>query len=149
MADTIADRIVAVIVARLQAIKIADGYNTDAGYSVFTDRASLDSESIDYPAILVYDLEEDTEQITSGRQRNRMAIQIAAFAKDSDVRPLIGDIKTACLLASATTLGGLAHHLGYAGYSIERPEDGTRFARAEVQLWAEYDENYGDPYTLI
>lgn len=148
MADTIADRIVTVIATRLEAILVASGFNTDAGLSVYTDTASIDSETIDYPALLVYDLEEDTEPLTNRRQRNRMIVQIVATAKDTDVRPLIGDIKTACLLAADTTLSGLAHHLGYGGYSVERPEDGTRFARAEIQLWAEYDENYGDPYTL-
>ena len=148
MADTISDRIVAAVASRLETILVASGYNTDAGRSVYINKASLDSETIDYPALGVYSSGEDSEQITSRRQRNRMEIQIAALAKDSDIGPLIGDIKTACLLAADTTLSGLAHHLGYGGHSIERPEDGSRFARAEVQLWAEYDENYGDPYTL-
>ena len=148
MTDTIADRIVTAVYSRLQAIQVASGYQTDAGDNVFLDRASLDSESIDYPALLVYDLSEETEELTSGRYRNRLAIQVCAFAKDADVRPLIGDIKKACLLAADTTLAGLAHHLGYSGYTIERPEDGSRFARADVQFWAQYDENYGDPYTL-
>lgn len=148
MADTIADRIVAAVYARLQSILIAGGYNTDAGKSVYMDRASLDSETIDYPALLVYDLQEDTEALTNSRQRNRLALQVDGFAKDADVRPLVGDVKKAVLLVSDSTISGLCHHLGYDGYSIERPEDGSRFARAEVRFWCEYDENYGDPYTL-
>ena len=148
MADTIADRIVTAIVTRLQTISVANGYTTEAGANVFTDRQGLDSEAVTYPAILVFDLEEESEELVNRRQRNRMTLQIVGFAKDVDVRPLIGDIKASVFDATDTTLSGLAHHLGYAGYTIERPEDGSRFDRADISLWCEYDENYGDPYTL-
>lgn len=148
MADTIADRIINAIYARLEAILVSSGFNTDAGKSVYLDQSSLDSEATIYPALLVFDLEETTEELLPRRQRNRLAAKIIGLCKDTDARPLIGDIKTACLL-SDSELGGLCHHLAYDGYSMERQEDGSRFARVEVRLWCEYDEAYGDPYTLL
>jgi hypothetical protein len=148
VADTIADRIISAIQTRLQTITVANGFSTNAGNAVYLDRASLDSEQT-FPAILVFDLEEESEPLTNRRQRNRMTIQVVGFAQDTDCRPLVGDIKDAVLDATDTHLSGLAHNVGYDGYQIERPEDGSRFARVNVLFNAEYDENYGDPYTLI
>ena len=67
MTDSIAIRIVDAIVTRLQAIRTAGGYKTEAGKYVYEDRASVYSEASKFPCILVYDLDETPVIITSNR----------------------------------------------------------------------------------
>ena len=148
MADTLAQRIVAAVVARLQAITVNGGYQTGAGARVYQNRASLDAETGTFPALLVYDQGEEIEPVTPQRHRCRLTLAVRGFQRDTNTRALVGDVKKAVLLADGT-LGGLAHHLYYEGFERDEVEDGSRLESVTITFVAEYDETYGDPYTAI
>lgn len=145
MPTSIQEQIVDAVALRLAAIKLSADYNTDLGKKIYLDRSDLFESADVLPAALVFDTEETPEKLTPRRYRNTLRITVDCFSTTTNMRGMLADIKQAVLLADAT-LGGLCHHLTYAGFERGRPEDGVKVETLSVLFDAVYDEDYGDPY---
>lgn len=149
---TLAQQNIEAIKSRLQAILISGGFNTDAGGQVFVGRRSFD-ENDTLPALAVFDNGEESQELTSMRVRNELVISVEGFvAAGGDALTatsnLVGDIKSSVLLADIS-LGGLSQYLGYRGYQVQPPRDGSGIGSVLVNFSIVYDEGYGAPYTAI
>lgn len=154
MADSIAKRILTAVATRLSAITVAGGYHTDAGKRIYMGMPSFDSEDDTFPLLAVFSREEPPQALTGQRSRNTLTVLVNGFLlADNDAtnkaHDTLADVKKAVLLAADSTLGGLAHHLAYLGSEQRLPEDGSTVVALEIRFDATYDENYGDPYTVL
>ena len=100
MATSVQEQITNAVVARLQVIKVIDGYNTDLGKKVYTDRSDLMEGADILPAALVFDSEESPELLTNKRYRNLLRLAVDCFSTTTNMRPMLADIKKAVLLAA-------------------------------------------------
>lgn len=146
MADSIEKQIKAAIIARLTAIRIADGYQTELGTRIYSDRLSLDAKADLLPAALVFELDETPEPLTARRWRQRLVMAVEVYQDDVDASDVLADLKTALFDATDPILGGLAHHVGYDGFTRIGPQTGAPAEGIQLRIWIEYDEGYGNPY---
>ena len=148
MADSIAEQIIDAIVARLQGITVGGGFNTSP--SVGRNRPNIDASGGDpLPALVVQEQQESsTPFAASQRMRNQFLLVILCYTR-GDLSELIADVKTAVFVANGRNLGGLAHDVRQEGWRRTEDELATDLQTAAVEVTVVYDENYGDPYTLL
>jgi hypothetical protein len=98
MPDTIRQRIITSLDARLKTILVANGYQTDVGANIFDWRAEALEES-DLPALIYRDTLCNTEISNISSYTHRMTVEIiAVVANDTPmaiIRNIIADIDKA------------------------------------------------------
>lgn len=139
------------ISARIEAISIVSGWNTDIGAKVFRGRGSLNPE--DLPCIvLVEDPDSDddvrgvevlvTKRFTAEGHDNCNALQ-----PNDKAHLILADLKRA-IFSGDQTYGGLFKlHKGpqYKGSGIGTREDGTAICAASITFEVQYIENLANP----
>jgi len=148
-------RIRAVLIARLETIRQADGFNTDMGLAVYRGRASYTVQDLATgPAVNLYTSGEEYLDASGNQQRQVLAITVEAFAAfdtdaDAVADGLLADIKAAVLRADQPTLtdaaGPLGQRLQYVTSSVDLPDPGERMVCLTVNLRCQYFERYGAP----
>lgn len=147
---------------RLTTIRVANGYATDIGATVFRGKGRIDVANL--PCAVIYEAGDkigDDNQ-TPGRPGDgnvniRMADVILAqryffeghMACDADhpndaAHAIIGDLKKA-LFNGDRSFGKLVRRLQYKGRAIGRREDGQAFINASIVIDAEITENLANP----
>lgn len=155
MADTVAKQIINACFARLQAVQVANGFNTDAGLRVYRGRRTFDFEG-DYPVFSVWS-PENTPADNRHNERHDLTLSVvveghalADLDNPNDAaQDLLGDIKQALFLAADRTMGNLVADLRWTAEATEVPEDGGQVVSVRVFAEASYPELYGDPYTVL
>lgn len=140
------------IVARVQAIQIVDGFETDAGVHVYLGEAPALGPDDEAQAIAVVVGDEEPNWPLHGKANQiRLPISVQAIAKvDLDqpwlaVEALIGDIKRAVELENRT-LGGLVDSPLERGPVLTLPkEPGSTTVGAAVNYRALFKESWGAP----
>lgn len=146
--STQAQQAIAAIVARLEAISVVGGYNTDAGDQVHLGRRGFDAESDTFPLLSVFSGAEQVERLTAGRYRCTREIRITGYVDDTTtptvaLEELVEDVQRAVEQADET-LGGLVHSLEYTGLDEPEPrDDGGTVSGVVVTYSIEYDREYG------
>jgi hypothetical protein len=149
MSNTIRESIIAAYVTRLGLIKVASGYNTDVGLSVF--RAVTHVAVEDLPACVLHPKPESaTEEYNHNvcTMPIRVELMVVYGASNPSViqEKLLGDVKK-CMLNSATPVT-YVEEISYTGggpSSSATEEDTTTGIYAEFNI--KYHENIGDPYS--
>lgn len=147
MADSIRERVVQALVARLQ------GVNTDNGYSFSPTvyRAVRELLDTSLPAITVWDQAEETAP-RGGSLVQSMTVQVETMREaDGGNFSVIGnqsiaDIKTV-IFSADSTMGGIADGINLVSSSIEYPESGTSIVKTVTDIVIMYSEKRGDPAT--
>jgi len=153
--STIPARIRDVLIARLETIRQADGFNTDMGLAVCRGRAAYTAQDLATgPAVNLYSSGEEYLDASGNQQRQTLAITVEAFATfdtdaDAVADGLLADIKAAVLRADQPTLtdaaGPLGQRLQYVTSSVDLPDPGERMVCLTVNLRCQYFERYGAP----
>ena len=146
MADTLRQKLVDKVVARMQTIRTANGYETNLGDNV--EEWLTHRQGDEGTALGVCDLNNDPElgDKQAGRQTNTLKIQLRIFGAQSpaELRRMIGD----CMKAVKKDLrwSGLALWTlpGQDGFII--PNDSFEVAGAAVEFAIEYLSNTFDAY---
>jgi len=151
MAETKAFQIVKAIKSRLEAIKSADGFNTDPEIALgiqFVNPDQLDAS----PVISVYEIGDEgpEDENMCGTMLINLQIMIEAHIRleqDSSAEKLNllwqDIIRSTCL--ADTTLGGLTASLNRGQRRYEYPSEGGGTVAVQQMLSARYLETYGNP----
>lgn len=152
--DSVSERVFAIVLARLGAIKPDDSFNTDAGARVFRGKRSPDVT--DCPCIVLWDDGETPDKETGNNramsvsQRLLIIGHVAAGAEDGGAMAghLKADIKRA-LFQSAPLADddGSIGELFYKGATTSAREDGADTEYVSVNAEAKYREVIGNPYS--
>lgn len=142
--------IIEAIVARLEAITTAGGFNTDAGALVFLNEAPALGEDDPDEAIAVM-VGEDEVGFQGEHMMINLPIDVQAIAKASIDDPYLAaeavlqDVKTAMELADRT-LGGLVKRqfLRRSTRTLER-EPGSTYVGVVITYVVPYTEQWGRP----
>lgn len=137
--------------ARLQAIEVANGFNTDAGLLVFLGEVPQLGTSDPDTAIALVPGEEIAAWNQGANLLIRLPLIVSAIAKADLAEPwlaveaIIGDVKRAIELEDRT-LGGLVQRMIERGSVLvwER-EPGATSVAASVTYIAPYVEGWGTP----
>jgi len=143
-------RIVDAVAARLAAITIANGYNTNIGRAVLRDRLEPGLEEM--PCVLVVLGERSAAETKTEAARVDMLITVLAYEQrdnDSEAQgaDLLADIQRA-VETGDMTLGGLVrdqYGLTWQGDEIFMPEAGQNAVGARVVYSAPHVRKLGDP----
>jgi len=145
-------RIVDAVVARLQTITVANGYNTGAGARVYRGRVEF-TASDPLPVLTVL---QDNVFVESDRgERMLLALPLGVqgiVTVDRDnpsdaVDDLEADILTALFAVGDDTLSDLVSEIKQAGRIYSDIEAGTTVAGLSVNTDIKFIERVGDPYT--
>jgi hypothetical protein len=102
MPETVRQKIIDAVIARMQLIKVASGYETDLGNNVVDWDTNFDDTEL--PALSVCDLIETVEMtIESKFQKQTLPIQLRIFSKENrakELRKMIADIYKAIKIDS-------------------------------------------------
>lgn len=154
MADTIALQILKAIETRLLAIRVADGYNTDAGTNVYLGIRTPNPDELDRgPAILVYELQDQPSDDVTICLDTFVLLEIgieivSRFEPDMPAEALNRmwqDVARAVFKKSDTTLGGIAQTVSRGAREFRYPEDGGETVAVRQRVEVRYLEPYGDP----
>jgi hypothetical protein len=103
MPETVRQKIIDAVIARMQLIKTAAGYQTDLGNNVVDWDTNFDDTEL--PALSVCDLIETVEMtIESKFQKQTLPIQLRIFSKENrakELRKMIADIYKAIKIKQA------------------------------------------------
>jgi hypothetical protein len=152
MADSKRMRILTALKTRLQDIKPANGYATDAGLRVRLGPGSVTPDDLLPRLALIPGVEPEVRpQLDKVKILLPFVVEglIEADPNDPDdptvIEPLLADSKRAVFRATDRTLGGLAINLHVAGERVTGRENGGRTVACAVSGVLEYTELYGDP----
>lgn len=152
MTDPKALQIVKALAARLEVIRTANGYRTDAGAQVYRGRIVFDA-SDSLPALTVFDDEDDVLQINGAlRAKLGLSVTIEGIAQADPDNPsdtghaMVADIKKAIFSPDYDqTFGGMVAKLSYAGRRMQSREGGSGHISVAVMLTVEYVEDLTNP----
>ena len=152
MADPITLQVLDAVMARLQTISTANGFNTNPSFYLGVRR--INDDQLDAgPVIHLYDLEDelDEESIYGDESiRVLMRMIIEAIVEEASenrldaAHLLYQDIFNAVLDVDDRTLGGLSLDFGYAGRRMEYPESGGKRIAVNVEVTALIEQPYGN-----
>jgi hypothetical protein len=135
------------IIARLQAILISGGYNTDAGNQVYAGvRFFQDDET--FPILTVFTGDEVVEKLTYNSYRSERTVVIEGYVQDAatptvSLEQLIEDVQQA-MEQPDISLGGLIEVLDYTGIEeIDPPEAGSDVAGVRITYLITFQRQYG------
>jgi hypothetical protein len=150
MAASKRERILELLKVRCQAIKTADGYNTDAGLHVSHGTREITPDDPLPDLAIVPGNTPDTVG-DADRYLVELPVTIGGLTAADLVNPLapaerlLADLKRAVLLPGDRTLGGEARKLVYVGENtIDRQAGGTTVGCA-LRIAVQYPETYGLP----
>lgn len=149
-----ANDIALILSSRLQAITVANGYQTDIGLKVMRGRKRLDASHL--PCAVLVEKDDKVNSMSNGpRARKAKITQPFVLEGHATCDPdnpndtghkIIADIKRAMF---STTMpqgrDGLVYTLDYVGRSIAPREDGIDVVSAAVEVSVEYIETLGEP----
>lgn len=153
---SISERVIDAVIARLEKVKQANDYRTDAGIRVFYARRTI-SEA-DLPCFVVWD---GGENVTNGGGSGPMTMKLTVnvdahcMADQGDtgaaLQMLKADAKRALLLNSGGIVDDDSNGRGFAELEYNQAQtdarrDGNASESVSLTLTANYKENYGDPY---
>jgi len=148
MADTLRQKIVDAIDARLKTIKTANGYQTNLGNNVFEWRVTPLNSDTELPGA-VYSDTQDTIDLTIGLHLHTLKIVINMAAKGSaspsDMRKLIGDIHK--MIGVDVTWGGLAEDTKITSEIILPAHEENKFMGIEITIEVEFTTKPFDPFS--
>ena len=145
--STIANDAFQAIIARLQAILISGGYNTDAGNQVYSGLRYFQDDST-FPILTVFSGEEVVEKLTYNSYRSERTINIEGYVQDkstptASIEQLIEDVQRA-IEQPDISLGGLVEVVDYTGVEeIDPPEAGSDIAGVRITYLVTYQRVYG------
>jgi hypothetical protein len=151
-----AARITAAIAARLAAIRVANGYLTDAGQYVWHGRQAIDPNTL--PSTTLHEDEDLVERQRTGDQSSPATIDAGVLLPyiieatdhcDPDNpnltgHALVADIKRA-IFADDLTWGGLAQKTLYTGRTLGPRPDGASMVTVTVRIQIAMAENLAQP----
>lgn len=160
MATPLNLRAVNAMIARLQLIAVANGYNTDAGATVLHGRRVLEPDQL--PAIVVFEGDETATATPAGAPANgntesmRIALELNVegytralpTVEGPGLSLLKADIKRAALKYSESSLadvGGVIGPVTYLGAAPLIRADGTAVEGVAVRFSVALIEGYGNP----
>lgn len=154
---SLSQRALCEIERRLRRVRTADGYESDAGLSVFSSRRSIDPEQL--PALVVWDNGETSASNPGGPVRIAMTVLVEAHgpcdqADTGDVlQALKADVKRALLAKSNGALvdeesapRGFAT-IRYAGAQPSARDNGATSESIAMTFEVTYGEGCGNPYS--
>ena len=155
MADSIAQRIVSALMARVADILVSGGYATDCGKGVHWGVRTVGLEML--PCVVVWPEPEIMQSrllagtpATFSRRVGFEAIHSIQSGIDPGItgERLIADLKVALLGPADQTVGGLVEYLELSESSSALKEDGSSMVGGVIYLTAHYIARYGDPYIV-
>ena len=152
MADSKRMRILTALKARLEEIRPANGYATDAGLRVRLGPGAVTADDRVPRLALIPGVEPEIRpQLDKVKILLPVTVEgvIGADPQDPDnplvVEPLLADSKRALFRSADRTIGGLAINLHVAGERVTGRESGGATVACAVSGLIEYTELYGDP----
>jgi hypothetical protein len=147
MTDSIREKVVAALAARLADINESNGYS----FSPTIYRALREVKDIDLPAVTIWDMSEDTEHRGSAFAQS-MTVQIEAFRISQGLNfSIVGNLSIAdvkqAVFASDSTMGGVADGINLVSSEITYPEAGTDIIKTLTEIIIMYSEKRGDPFS--
>lgn len=148
MADTIRQKLIDKVIARMQEIQIAAGYKTDLGNNVADWQTHWDEDEL--PALSVCDLNNEPElgDKQARRQTNSLKVQLRIFiasnTPQATLRKMIGDCQQAVkkdLRWDAMAMWTLP---GQDGFIV--PNDSFEVAGAAIEFTIEFMSGAFDAY---
>ena len=135
--------------ARLETIRTANGYATEAGQYVYRGRRSLDPGHL--PALVLHEGEDQIQQ-QSNRQISAglpFTIQATARVASADhpnitAHDLVADIQR-CIFADDLALDGITGQMLYEGRTIGDREDGSNIITATVMIQVPFVQDLANP----
>ena len=147
MADSIREQIMASFAARLAAITVANGYQTDIGDNVVRARRSFLEE--DLPAISVIDGAETFDR-RGGSVLVSVPIEVHVIRNTtthgSDCNKTLADVYQ-CVESWDFKTAGLIDSIEYQQGEPEYPEDGSDVLKVVSRFLLKYNLVKGDPYS--
>jgi len=149
MAETIREQIISAIIARVESIQVANGYNTECGQEV--KRAVRDLESDDLPAVVVWPQTEEVER-RSGRNICTTQVKVEAYMAFGSANPsvaqeqMLGDL-IKCVTDPAAPVTPLADSIFYKeGGPAGQPDAGETITAVLATFGVKYSYKIGNPY---
>jgi hypothetical protein len=153
MATSIAQQILDTLMARAQTIRIASGYQTDAGARVYQMRPGL--VAADLPCVNFWPAPQQAVAISGASERVRWERPISIEAIVSATpdscgqlgEALAADLQQALLDADDLRVNGQAITLQPTEVQVVLREDGGQTVGAILSITVNFVTGYGDPYT--
>lgn len=146
-----ADAIAGLLVQRMKQIRVVNGFNTDAGMTVYRGRIALDESK--FPCVTLF---EDEEFVLEQKNHDISCVVSAPFVTEGHClcdpdnpnvagHALVADIQKA-LFKDDVRLGELLiQPLMYAGRVINGRPDGQNFVTVQVKFSARFVFQPGNP----
>jgi len=140
---------VTAVIARLETILTANGYETDAGTNVFEWRDAPLAET-ELPAVVVRDTD-DAAELTAGETNHEFTIELDIFAIGTATldaaevsRKVVADVVKA--MGVDFTFGGLTHNMIHLGESAIVDQESRKLLAITVEFALYYTTAHFDPY---
>jgi hypothetical protein len=148
--DTINQRIIDALRARLQSITTANGYNFDLGNKVYEWRVANVHQS-DLPVLVYRDVSCDTDTVEMG-ERHTLRVEIGLQASSANItvaslRKMIADVRRA--IGIDPQWGGLAINTYYRGHVIDIDQAERVIGGATLRIDIVYRTKEWDDYTQL
>ncbi|QRQ86251.1 hypothetical protein [Cupriavidus oxalaticus] len=139
--------------ARLAAIQVANGFNTDIGLKVFRGKRALDAD-VDVPCVVIVEGNDTVLEAAQAKANLSQRYQFEAHVTCDPDHPndaahlVIEDLKRAIFSGQnkyAAPLDGLVKNLNYKGRVIGAREDGIDVVFAGIHVDAVYPEDLTNP----
>ncbi|VVS95353.1 hypothetical protein [Desulfoluna spongiiphila] len=147
--ETIREQVISAIIARVESIRTANGYNTECGQEV--KRAAKDLEPGDLPAAVVWPQTEAVER-RSGRNICTTQVKVETYMAFGSVNPsmaqeqMLGDL-VKCVTGPGEPVTTLADDLFYKeGGPAGQPEAGEKITAVVATFEVKYSYKIGNPY---
>jgi hypothetical protein len=150
MSTTIRQSIITNLKTRMQTIRTANGYNTEAGMNVF-EWLEYSTDATVRPAIIIRDPEDNVDQYGAHEKGRKLYVEIVVQTDGtdavSDARSIIGDVEKA--IGTDETFSGLCYMTEDAGNEMESKHEEDILATAKIKYNLYYKTGLWDPYTTI
>jgi len=136
------------VMARLQSITIANGYNYDLGAHVYEWRVTP-LEEANLPAIVYRDVDDSVELIEAHRHKLGLEIEVIAKGDTSivDMRKMIADVYKA--IGTDIHWDGLALNTYPQGDKIVKEQETQTIVGASINIVIEYRTREWNPYQQL
>lgn len=147
MADSIRERVIQALQAKLEDISLANGYSFDPT----VERAPVEVFDPSLDAVTIWDQDEETVHRASSMVQS-MTVEIQTMREAGEVNfSVIGnqslaDIKRA-VFSDDSTMGGIADGINLESSTIEYPDGSTGIVKTTTDIVVMYSESRGDPAT--
>lgn len=145
--------LIASLIPRLQAVRTAGGYATEAGRSVLFGPVPRQPGEA-YPFIRLHETGASTESAVPYRPTAKLRVDFIAeaYAEQADAalvmstgHTLVGDLKRALFGDAGRDLNGQAITAQLEGYSVQPPEEGSNIVVAQVRGSFSFTDHFDAP----